>query len=55
MFKIIFEVNVLTSTISIKKILMFNLLTSLLKLFDENAKVIERFNVDCDEVSIALF
>ena len=55
MFKTIFETNVLTSAISIEKILMFNSSTSLLKSFDENAKMIKRFDVDCDEMSIALF
>ena len=55
MFKTIFETNVLTSTISIKKILMFNSSTSLLKSFNKNAKIIKRFNVNCNEMSIALF
>ena len=55
MFAAIFEANMLTSAISIEKILMFNSSTSLLKSFDKNTKIIKRFDIDCDEMSIALF
>ena len=55
MFETIFETNVLTSTISIEKILMFNSSISLLKSFDENVKMIKRFDVNFDEISIVLF
>ena len=55
MFETVFETNVLASTISIEKILMFNSSTSLLKSFDENVKMIERFDVNYNEMSIALF